>query len=160
MTQDISGIDSFSRYLEPLGTMKQAGGILFPYDFFRYPWNIDWYGPLVIPAKNVPIALNMDNICIYQRLITAYEGNELVVKEDKIFINGEETNTYTPKLDYYWMMGDNRNNSADSRSWGFVPEDHIVGKPLFIWMSLKNGKLFGPDGGIRWERLFMNAIGK
>ena len=94
----------------------------------------------------------MDNIAIYDRPIRVYEGNDLQVKDGKIFINGKETTSYTFKMDYYWMMGDNRHNSADSRYWGFVPEDHVVGKPIFIWWSS------APDrsgfGGIRWKRLF------
>jgi len=132
----------------------------FPYDGRKFPWNIDWYGPLTIPAKGVPIELTPKNIPLYRRLIAAYEGNQLEEKNGKFFINGKETTTYTPKMDYFWMMGDNRNNSADSRSWGFVPENHIVGKPLFIWLSLKNGRLFGEGGGVRWNRLFMGASGK
>ena len=96
--------------------------------------------------------LTLDNLPVYERPIRAYEGNELEVKDGKIFINGKESNEYTFKLDYYWMMGDNRHNSADSRYWGFVPEDHIVGKPIFIWWSSD------PDrsgmSGIRWSRLF------
>ena len=115
-------------------------------------WTRDNYGPVWIPKKGESIDLNMDNIAIYERPIRAYEGNDLVVKDGKIFINGEEAKKYTFKMDYYWMMGDNRHNSLDSRYWGFVPEDHIVGKPIFIWWSSD------PDrsgfGGIRWNRLF------
>ena len=115
-------------------------------------WTRDNYGPIWIPAKGKSIKLNMQNIAIYERPIRAYEGNELKVENGKIFINGKEANEYTFKLDYYWMMGDNRHNSADSRYWGFVPEDHIVGKPIFVWWSSD------PDrsgfGGVRWNRLF------
>ena len=115
-------------------------------------WTRDNYGPIWIPAKGKSIKLNMQNIAIYERPIRAYEGNELKVENGKIFINGKETDEYTFKLDYYWMMGDNRHNSADSRYWGFVPEDHIVGKPIFVWWSSD------PDrsgfGGVRWNRLF------
>ena len=124
----------------------------FPFDS-AYRWNRDNYGPLYIPKKGVPINLTIKNLAIYRRLIQTYEGNKLVVKDGKIFINGKQTTTYTPKLNYFWMMGDNRHNSADSRYWGFVPEDHIVGRPEFIWLSLdKNKSLF--DGKIRWNRLF------
>ncbi|MDE6688317.1 MAG: signal peptidase I [Prevotella sp.] len=116
-------------------------------------WTRDNYGPVWIPKKGESIHLNMDNIAIYERPIRAYEKNELEVRDGKIFINGEETDTYTFKMDYYWMMGDNRHNSADSRYWGFVPEDHVVGKPIFIWWSSDPDRsLFG--GGIRWGRLF------
>lgn len=119
-------------------------------------WTVDNYGPIWIPKRGESIALTLDNIAVYERPIVAYEGNTLEVKDGKIFINGKESNSYTFKMDYYWMMGDNRHNSADSRCWGFVPEDHIVGKPLFIWLSLdKDRSLF--DGKIRWERLFRSV---
>ena len=96
----------------------------------------------------------MENLPIYERPIAIYEGNDLKVTPDgKIIINEKETDSYTFKMDYYWMQGDNRHNSADSRYWGFVPEDHIVGKPILIWLSLdKDRPLL--DGGIRWNRLF------
>jgi signal peptidase I len=114
-------------------------------------WTRDNYGPVWIPKKGEKIALTMDNIAIYERPIKVYEGNDLEIKEGKILINGQEAKEYTFKMDYYWMMGDNRHNSADSRYWGFVPEDHIVGKPIFIWWSSD------PDrhgiSGIRWSRL-------
>lgn len=152
-------IDSIVRIIEPRNAVSVLSKI-FPYQPDDYPWNIDWYGPLTIPAKGTPIDLTIKNLPIYERIIRAYEGNELVTKGDKIFINGQETTTYTPQLDYYWMMGDNRNRSADSRAWGFVPEDHVVGKPLFVWLSLKNGSMFGENGGIRWNRIFMGASGR
>jgi signal peptidase I len=115
-------------------------------------WTRDNYGPVWIPKKGESIKLTLDNLPVYERPIRAYEGNELEVKDGKIFINGKEAHSYTFKMDYYWMMGDNRHNSADSRYWGFVPEDHIVGKPIFIWWSSdpdRNG-----FSGIRWSRLF------
>ena len=116
-------------------------------------WTRDNYGPVWIPAKGKSVKLTLDNLPIYERPIRAYEGNQLEVTDDgRILINGKEAHEYTFKLDYYWMMGDNRHNSADSRYWGFVPEDHIVGKPIFIWWSSD------PDrhglGGVRWSRLF------
>ena len=114
-------------------------------------WTCDNYGPIWIPKKGATIDLNMDNIAIYERPIRVYEGNELEVKNGQIYINGQLAKKYTFKMDYYWMMGDNRHNSADSRYWGFVPEDHIVGKPIFIWWSSD------PDRkgfrGIRWNRI-------
>ena len=94
----------------------------------------------------------MDNLPIYQRAIVNYENNELQVKDSVIYINGEKSNTYTFKMNYFWMMGDNRHNSEDSRFWGFVPEDHIVGKPIFIWLSLDKDKSF--INSIRWKRIF------
>ena len=115
-------------------------------------WTRDNYGPIWIPKKGERIELTLDNLPVYERPIRVYEDNELTVRDGKIFINGKETTEYTFKMDYYWMMGDNRHNSADSRYWGFVPEDHIVGKPIFIWWSSD------PDrhgfSGIRWSRLF------
>jgi signal peptidase I len=116
-------------------------------------WTLDNYGPVWIPERGGTIKLTPDNIAIYERPIVAYEGNTLDVKDGKVYINGKESDSYTFKMDYYWMMGDNRHNSADSRCWGFVPEDHIVGKALFVWLSLdKDLGLF--DGKIRWNRLF------
>ena len=115
-------------------------------------WTRDNYGPIWIPAKGESIDLTLKNLPIYERPIRTYEGNKLEVKDGKIYINDKETTKYTFKMDYYWMQGDNRHNSLDSRYWGFVPEDHIVGKPIFIWWSSdpdRNG-----FSGIRWNRLF------
>ena len=115
-------------------------------------WTRNNYGPIWIPQKGKTIHLDLKNLAIYERPISVYENNDLKVKDGKIFINGKQTNTYTFKMDYYWMMGDNRHNSADSRYWGFVPEDHVVGKPIFIWWSSdpdRNG-----FSGIRWSRIF------
>ena len=115
-------------------------------------WTRDNYGPIWIPKKGATLPLNEQNIAIYERPIKVYEGNDLQVKHGQIYINGKLATSYTFKMDYYWMMGDNRHNSADSRYWGFVPEDHIVGKPIFVWWSTD------PDrkglSGIRWNRLF------
>ena len=114
-------------------------------------WTRDNYGPIWIPKKGESIELTLDNIAIYERPIKVYEANDLQIRDGKIFINGQEAKSYTFKMDYYWMQGDNRHNSADSRYWGFVPEDHIVGKPIFIWWSSD------PDrrgiNGVRWSRL-------
>ena len=115
-------------------------------------WTRDNYGPIWIPAKGKSINLTLDNLAIYERPIRVYEKNDLKVKDGRICINGKEAKSYTFKMDYSWMMGDNCHNSADSRYWGFVPEDHVVGKPIFIWWSSD------PDrsgfGGIRWNRIF------
>ena len=129
-----------------------GGATYFPVD---YPtgWSRDNYGPLWIPKKGATIPLTEENIGLYSRCIRNYEGNTLEVKKGKAYINGQPADSYTFKYDYYWMIGDNRHNSADSRSWGFVPEDHIVGKPIMIWLSLdKDRGIF--DGGIRWNRMF------
>lgn len=116
-------------------------------------WTRDNYGPIWIPAKGATIRLTLHNLPIYERCITAYEGNTLDVKEDGIYINGKKSDSYTFRLDYYWMMGDNRDNSADSRYWGFVPEDHVVGKPILVWLSLDKDRGWF-DGKIRWNRIF------
>ena len=122
----------------------------FPYSS-QYDWTTDNYGPLWIPKQGETVQLTVDNLCLYQRIITAYEHNSLKVDGEKIYINGEPTDTYTFAMDYYFMMGDNRHGSYDSRSWGFVPEDHIVGKPVMIWFSSNKDKQF--PSNIRWERI-------
>jgi signal peptidase I len=106
-----------------------------------------------IPAAGTTVELSTKNLPLYKRIIEAYEKNELRVENEKIFINGQETNSYTFKMNYYWLMGDSRHNSLDSRFWGFVPEDHVVGKAVFIWLSL-DPDLNWADGKIRWNRLF------
>lgn len=118
-----------------------------------YGWTHADYGPIWIPKKGAKIDLTPDNLPLYERCIRNYEGNTLEVKGDQILINGAPATSYTFKMDYYWMQGDNRDNSLDSRFWGFVPEDHIVGTPSIILISFdKDHTLF--DGGIRWNRIF------
>lgn len=129
-----------------------GGTMYYPVDYDN-GWTRDNYGPIWIPKRGATIELTPENLALYRRCIKNYEHNELEEKDGVVYINGEKATTYTFQYDYYWMMGDNRHNSADSRSWGFVPEDHIVGKPIMIWLSLdKDRSLF--DGGIRWNRLF------
>ena len=124
----------------------------FPQDPENYPWNADQYGPLWVPKKGATVELDMQNLPMYERIIKNYELNDLQVRDSTIFINGEKAVSYTFAMDYYFMMGDNRHNSADSRYWGFVPEDHIDGKASFVWMSVTAGKnIFS---GLRWKRMF------
>ena len=123
----------------------------FPHDP-HYKWTADNMGSLWIPKKGATITLTQENLPLYERIIDVYEDNDLEVKNGEIFINGEKAESYTFKMDYYWMMGDNHHNSADSRYWGFVPEDHIVGKASFIWMSADQRGSFPTN--IRWNRLF------
>jgi signal peptidase I len=121
-------------------------------------WNRDNFGPIYIPQKGKTVALTMETLPFYKTIITDYEENKLEVKDSEILINDKVATTYTFKQDYYWMMGDNRHNSEDSRYWGYVPENHIVGKPIFIWLSIdSNAK--GLDK-IRWERLFTTVSGE
>ena len=130
---------------------------LFPLNMYTN-WTVDDYGPIWIPAKGATINLTVENLPIYERIIKVYESNDLKVERDgTILINGNKADSYTFKMDYYWMMGDNRHNSADSRYWGFVPEDHIVGRPVFIWLSLNQDKKWGQKGKIRWNRMFRSV---
>ncbi len=124
---------------------------VFPFNE-HYKWNVDNYGALKIPAKGDTVKLDTLNLCIFERIISAYEGNTLEIKGDSIIINGEYRTTYVIKQNYYFMMGDNRHNSQDSRHWGFVPEDHIIGKATRIVFS--NDKLYRT--GIRWNRIFQS----
>ncbi|MDR0872713.1 MAG: signal peptidase I [Prevotellaceae bacterium] len=119
-------------------------------------WTRDNYGPVWIPKRGETVQLDSANYEIYQFAIRNHEGNKLEKRNGEVYINGTKTDTYTFRMDYYFMMGDNRHNSADSRYWGFVPEDHIVGQPLFVWLSLDKDKgIF--DGWIRFDRFFKNA---
>ena len=135
------------------GVKTNSTELIFPDDKFN--WNLDNFGPLTIPAKGMTVDIDTQNIQTYRRVIESYEKNTLEIVDDNIYINGNLSKSYTFQMDYYWMMGDNRHNSLDSRYWGFVPEDHVVGKALFIWMSWdKNKKGIHK---IRWNRLF-NAV--
>ena len=124
---------------------------IFPFSS-DFKWTRDNFGPLWIPENGATVELTLENLPLYQRIITSYEGNVLEVRDGKIYINSEEVQSYTFKQDYYFMMGDNRHNSLDSRYWGFVPEDHIVGKPAVVWLSIDGNRKF--PNNIRWRRFF------
>jgi signal peptidase I len=143
-----SNIKSVTEYFEPKGSFNAEE---FPHDP-HLKWNADNYGPIIIPKAGWTVKLDTLTFPVYRRVIEVYEGNKLEIVGNDIVINGKKTNTYTFKQNYYWMMGDNRHNSEDSRFWGFVPEDHIVGKALFIWMSSDSSANF--LNSIRWSRLF------
>jgi signal peptidase I len=133
----------------------QVNHLIFPFDS-TYKWTEDNFGPLYVPEKGKTIKLNTQNILLYDRIIDIYEDNDLRIEGNTIYINGEPADEYTFEMNYYFMMGDNRHHSADSRYWGFVPENHIVGKPVFIWLSInKYGRFLKK---IRWERMF-NVVG-
>ena len=131
----------------------QASPSVYPVDF-KTPWTKDNYGPLLIPRRGMTIQLTPTALALYQRCIRNYEGHQLEVRasDGVILIDGKPRTSYTFAQDYYFMLGDNRDMSADSRYWGFVPEDHIVGKPAFLWLSLNNERSL-LNGGIRWSRM-------
>jgi signal peptidase I len=121
----------------------------------KFSWSVDQYGPIWIPKKGATVKLTTDNLPFFDRIIEAYEGNTLWVRDSTIFINGKPATDYTFKMDYYFMMGDNRHRSADSRFWGYVPEDHVIGKPKFIWLSTDKDQTFPKS--IRWNRFFKSV---
>lgn len=140
-------VKGVKKQLEPKG----KDGNVFPH-LPSLGWNIDNFGPIYIPKKGATIKLDIISLPFYKRIIEEYEHNNLKINGKEILINGEVSNTYTFKQDYYWMMGDNRQNSLDARFWGYVPFDHVVGKPVFIWFSWdKDGKGFNK---VRWNRVF------
>jgi len=156
-----SNIKNLAPVIDPKG-VSQIEDPVFPSKYYLpvklkntipdYHWNRDNFGPIIIPKAGWTVKLDSMTFPIYERCIAVYEHNNLEVKGGDIYINGVKTNSYTFKMNYYWMMGDNRHDSEDSRYWGFVPEDHIVGKALFIWMSWDDNASFFSK--IRWGRLF------
>lgn len=157
--KNIPGVKSVTRVIK-----KDVEDGIFP-DFkdgkpsVTNNWNSDNFGPIYIPKKGATVAINRKTLPFYKLIISEYEGNDLQVNGDEIRINGKVATTYTFKQNYYWMMGDNRNNSLDARYFGYTPENHVVGKPIFIWMSWdSNAK--GIMNKIRWERLFTTVSGE
>lgn len=148
-------IDSVVMTVEPKG---EYGGA-FPQKPNLYPWNNDNFGPIYIPEAGATVEINSKTIPLYKKIIRDYEHNDVKVTGNKVFINGQEANSYTFRQDYYWMMGDNRDHSEDSRTWGYVPADHIVGKPVFLWMSFDNFTEGIDKWRPRWERVFTTVGG-
>ncbi len=148
-------IDSVVKTIEPKG---EYGGA-FPQKPNLYPWNNDNFGPIYIPEAGTTVEITSKTIPLYKKIIRDYEHNDVKVTGNKVFINGEEVDSYTFKQGYYWMMGDNRDHSEDSRTWGYVPADHIVGKPVFLWMSFDNFRQGIANWRVRWDRVFTTVGG-
>ena len=149
------GIDSV---VQRVNSIKVPNESFFP-NKIPYDWNEDNFGPLLIPKKGITIKLDRSNLSLYKKIITDYELNKLEMTPSEILINGKSSNSYTFQKDYYWMMGDNRHRSEDSRFWGFVPDDHIVGKPIFIWFSIKGINDGIKNWSVRWDRVFTTVDG-
>jgi len=147
-------VKSVVKEIEPKGNYDET---VFPHNE-QYAWSKDNYGPIYIPEEGKTVELNSKSLPFYKRIIEEYENNNLTVNGDEIFINGKLASTYTFKQNYYWMMGDNRHNSEDARYWGYVPFDHVVGKPVFIWMSW-DSNAEGIGNKIRWDRVFTTVHG-
>jgi len=156
-SKDVEKIKAFKNVKEVRRFYDDTYAYTSSYNYFpsdsTYKWTLDEFGPLYIPAKGATIDLTLSNLPLYERIIGTYEKNKLEVREGKIFINDAEMDRYTFTMDYYWMMGDNRHSSLDSRFWGFVPEDHIIGKPRLVWLSLDKNQPFPKR--IRWNRFLM-----
>ena len=131
---------------------------VFPHDT-KHNWNYNYFGPIWIPKAGATVNLDAENIAIYKRAIAEYEGHNVVTRGDQIFIDDQPATSYTFKQDYYWMMGDNRHNSIDARAWGFVPYNHVIGKPVFIWMSIDGINDGLKNWSIRWDRVFTTVSG-
>lgn len=150
LVREQPSVVSLEPYNDPKGFIPNSPQAwVFPADTANFKWNKDNYGPIVIPKEGATVQLTPQNIALYRRIIDIYEDNDLEERDGKFYINGAEASSYTFKMDYYWMMGDNRHRSSDSRYWGFVPIDHVVGKASFVWLSHMDG--------IRWNRLFRSV---
>ncbi|SFR31418.1 signal peptidase I [Robiginitalea myxolifaciens] len=153
--RNIKGVDSLVRLVEPAGT---AGFKIFP-ENPRYPWNYDNLGPIYIPGAGDQVALSPEVLPLYKKIIRDYEGHDVSVNGNQVYIDGQPATSFTFTQDYYWMMGDNRDHSEDSRAWGYVPANHIVGKPVFIWMSFDNFNQGMANWKPRWDRIFTTVSG-
>ena len=160
-----SRLESLSDVVSVTKLKKRAGNFdrsVFPYSV-DYANNNDYFGPIYIPEAGKTVAITPKTLPLYRRIIEVYEGSELGITQateisgDQVLLNGTPINEYTFKMNYYWLMGDNRDNSQDARSWGFVPENHVIGKPVFIWLSLDANKK--GLSKIRWERMFTTVGG-
>lgn len=152
-TENLAVLKSYSniKSIQPIiETKGEFNPQIFPHNP-RFKWNEDNFGPLVLPKKGMVIPLNDSTLVLYRQAIQFYENNKLEVKGNTVFINGKKADSYTFKLNYYWMMGDNRHNSLDSRFWGYVPEDHIIGKAMITWMGVDSSAT--GFNKIRWDRI-------
>ena len=154
LTNNIS-LDSLVRNINQTKTYNTN---FFPNDI-RYNWNEDNFGPIVMPKQGITVVITMENIALYKKLIRDYENKSLEEINGTYYIDGKATDTYTFEKDYFWMMGDNRHRSEDSRFWGFVPDNHIVGKPIFIWMSIDGINDGISNWKVRWDRVFTTTNG-
>ncbi|MCU0353835.1 MAG: signal peptidase I, partial [Cytophagales bacterium] len=153
VAEQIAGLD-FIKFVQPVKHSRTTE--LFPGDTTLFKWDLDNFGPLYIPKEGDKITLDAKNIALYKDVILHFDHNDNAKEENgRIVIDGKPITEYTFKQNYYWMMGDNRHNSVDSRYWGFVPEDHIVGKAVLVWLSIDpNESWFSIGDKIRWRRLF------
>ena len=154
--KNVSWLDSIKQQID---IIQKPNERFFP-NRLPYNWNQDNFGPIVIPKKGITVQLTKENIPLYKKIITDYEKNQLETLPNQILINGQQSSSYTFKKDYYWMMGDNRHRSEDSRFWGFVPDDHIVGKPIFIWFSIDGINDGLKNWKVRWDRVFTTVNGE